>query len=148
MRIPETPTRPDVVGFAEAPLVRDAIKLITDAEREFAQESHHGDGIVSLTHCGGYTDLLLDNLSEISQAKVRALLPRLGRNLIPVTVTIDLALDADAWDSNYDTTGAGVEVRADMAGLLREAVEEFILDWIDRTGNVGNAAVKATGSAL
>lgn len=142
MRISETPTRPDIVGFAEAPLVRDAIDLITRTEAEWAEDRPHGDGIVATTHCGGYTDLLLDNLN-VTTPQVRSLLPRLGRNLVPVTITIDLALDADAWDSNYDTAGAGVEPRDDMRDLLHQAVEQFIIDWIDRTGNVGNAVVKA-----
>ena len=142
MRISPSPTRPDPVGFAEAPLVRDTIDLITRAEAEWSEDRPHGDGIVALTHCGGYTDLLLDNL-DVTTPQVRLLLPRLERNLEPVTITIDLALDADAWDSNYDATGAGIEPRDDMRDLLRQAVEQFITDWIDRTGNVGNAVVKA-----
>ncbi len=116
-----------------------AIQVVTAAERDW-DEFTGGKGVVSLTHAGGRVELLLDQ-TDLTRRQAVDALEEIGRNLVPVTVTVELALDAEAWLNNYGTVEVD-EVRQDMAGLLRDEIEHFVRDWIDRTGNVGDAIVK------
>ena len=114
--------------------VEQARNIITAAEADLG-------GVVAVAHCGGYVDLLRDS-GDMTDAQAREVLAILGKNLTPVTITVDLAVDADAWVLNYGD-GIAPTVRDDMRNLLREAVEQFVAQWIDSTGNAGAITVRA-----
>lgn len=128
-----------------ASLFKSTNELISylDRAREIIRDAEYNmGGTVAVTHCGGYMDLLLDNM-DVTGDQARNLLARLGKRMVPVTVTVELALDLDAWQSNYGLE-SDLEVPGDMRNLLREAVEEFVSRWIESTGNAGDANVRAS----